>query len=155
MLHRSIPRVALALLGASMLAAPAAANPLVALDQTLATYNVFTFGDFGSATNPYSADSQGSMAVGGNAYFQDFNVAANTNHGVNALTVGGDLTETRVANHGNVFVGGNANFPVVDYAGSTVYGTLTVNGTVASAPTQYNNGNNGPIGMGVNPVNFG
>jgi choice-of-anchor A domain-containing protein len=129
---------------------PAAAAPLVVLGGVLSTYGVVTFGDMGSATNPYSSDSQGPVAVGGNAYFQDFTVAGVTNNGVNALTVGGNLTQLRAQVGGNVFVGGNADFHDGSQGGATIFGSLTVNGTLINAPTQYVSG---PF-TGTNPINF-
>jgi choice-of-anchor A domain-containing protein len=104
----------------------------------------------GSAANPYASDSEGPVAVGGNAYFQDFTVAAVTNHGVNALTVGGNLSQLRAQDGGNVFVGGNADFHDGQQGGATIFGTLTVDGTLIHPPTQF-------VGVpqhGPDPINF-
>jgi len=137
-------------LAMTALATPAAADPIGILADVLATYNVVTFGDLGSAANPYSSDSQGPVAVGGNAYLQDFTVAGITNNGVNALTVAGNLNQLRAQDGGNVFVGGNADFHDGTQGGATVLGTLTVNGALINAPTQYQ----GPRLTGTDPINF-
>lgn len=135
---------------ATLAATPVMAAPFDVLGGVLGTYNVFTFGDMGSAANPYASDAQGAVAVGGNAYFQDFTVAGVTNHGVNALTVRGNLNQLRAQDGGNVFVGGNADFHDGSQGGATVQGTLTVNGTLVNPPTSYV----GPRLTGPNPIDF-
>ena len=142
--------VAFGLLAITFAARPAAANALTYLDDVLSTYNVFVFGNMGTAANPYSSDSQGPVAVGGNAYLQDFTVAGVTNNGVNALTVGGNLNQLRATDGGNVFVGGNADFHDGSQGGVTVQGTITVDGTLVNAPTQYV----GPRLTGPSPLDF-
>jgi len=109
--------IAAALVGAASLSIglPAAASPLTVLGDILSTYGVFTFGDMGSSANPYSSDSEGPVAVGGNA-----------------------------------FVGGNADFHDGSEGGATIFGTLTVNGTLINPPTQYVGA---PL-TGPNPVDF-
>src|SRR5258707_975560 len=100
--------------GLTMLSGVAQAAPLTTLGDVLSTYNVMVFGNMGTAANPYSSDSHGPVAVGGDAYFRDFTIAEDTNHGVNALTVGGNLNQLRAQDGGNVFVGGNADFHKCD-----------------------------------------
>jgi choice-of-anchor A domain-containing protein len=126
---------AVAMLGLTTQAAHAA--PIDTLEAVLSTYNAMIFGNMGSAANPYGSDSEGAVAVGGNAYLRDFTVASVSNHGANALTVGGNLNQLRAEDHGNVFVGGNADFHDGMQGGATVFGTITVDGTLVHAPTQY------------------
>ncbi len=129
---------------------PAKADPVMTLDQILganSAYNAVIFGNIGSASAAYTSDSQGSIAAGGNAYFTSFNANANGPNGNNpALVVGGNLNFSNGQVNGNTYVGGVANFT----GGTNVTGTLTVGGSVASAPS------NRPttVSSAQSPVNF-
>ncbi|HUN50196.1 MAG TPA: choice-of-anchor A family protein [Candidatus Sulfotelmatobacter sp.] len=109
------------------------------LDTILGTYNVYLSGNMGSAANPYTSDSQGPMAIGGNAYLRSFSTASNTTNGVAALTVGGNLTEQSGTINGNAFVGGTASFPT-SFGGTTIKGSLNAAGGIGTAPTQVTGG---------------
>ncbi|MEA5514572.1 collagen-binding domain-containing protein [Nodularia sp. UHCC 0506] len=74
-------------------------------------YNVFVFGDMNQ-----SSDSEGRVAVGGDATFTNFGIAdrLSNSHGTDTrLVVGGDLTyDGGQIFGGNAVVGGNVNTPV-------------------------------------------
>ena len=108
--------IALLMLGGSRVAA---ADVLDTLQSTIQTYNVVTFGDFG----PFSADTQGPAAIGGNAYLSNFGVATSSTNGQYALTVGGTLYGTNGQINGNLWT---QNAPVFSSVGVT--GTTTVGG---------------------------
>ncbi|HEX2866889.1 MAG TPA: SdrD B-like domain-containing protein [Ignavibacteriales bacterium] len=84
-------------------------------------YNVFVLEDL---TQP-SADTQGKMAVGGNAYLANYSVGDLLPPGSgNVLVVGGNLTYISGAvNNGNVVYGGTTNLPQM--AVSITGGTLS------------------------------
>jgi len=116
-------------------------------------FNVFVTGD----ASLQGSDSQGALAVGGNATLRDYSVGATlpTSNGTrDALVVGGNLTFTNGAvQNGNAVYGGtsaltNVTFPqggsarqgsVLDFGTaatqlvslSTYYATLTPNGTTS------------------------
>jgi choice-of-anchor A domain-containing protein len=115
------------------------------LQSVLGTYNVFLSGDMGSAAAPYTSDIEGRAAIGGNAYFQNFSIGANTSGGT-ALVVGNGLTFKGGTINGAVVVGGNASFP----SGTTVAGTVSTGGTLSPVPTSYS-GTTPYTGL---PVNF-
>jgi len=137
-----LPRLAGPLVAGAMLCLPGAAaeaTPMQTLDTILGTYNVYLSGNMGSAANPYTSDSQGPMAIGGNAYLRSFSTASNTTNGVAALTVGGNLTEQSGTINGNAFVGGTASFPT-SFGGTTIKGSLNAAGGIGTAPTQVTGG---------------
>lgn len=148
---RSVRHLAAAgAVAASLFAVPAAATPMDTLATIAGTYNVYVSGNLGSAAQPYTSDSEGAMAVGGNAFFRSFAVGGVNTHGAPALTVGGNLTYEAGTIHGDAWVGGNASFPL-NYGGTTVTGSLNV-GTLGTAPTQV--GGTTTTGAGPVPLNF-
>ena len=156
-----LPRLALrtiALAGAIAVSAlasalPARAEAIVTLASIASHYNVFILGNMGSAASPYTSDSEGPMAVGGDLYLQDFTTAATSTNGGPALVVGGNMTETRGTINGNVFIGGNANF-TTNAGGTTVNGNLDVLGTLVSAPTQVTGTTKTGVAAAPLPINF-
>ena len=128
---------------------PCATTPLGAATP----FNVFVTGD----ASLQGSDSEGALAVGGNATLRDYSVGATlpTSNGTrNVLVVGGNLTFTNGAvQNGNAVYGGkgtltNVTFPqggsaqqgsVLDFGAattqlrglSTYYATLTTNGTTS------------------------
>ena len=148
-------RLAGPLLAGGMLCLPCAAakaTPMQTLDSILTTYNVYLSGNMGSAANPYTSDSQGPRAVGGNAFLRSFSTASSTANGVAALTVGGNLTEQSGTINGNAFVGGTASFPT-NFGGTTVAGSLNAVGGVGTAPTQVTGGTHTGSGVAL-PLSF-
>ncbi len=115
-------------------------------------YNVFTFGDFSG-----SSDSEGRIAVGGNATIQNFSIGnslgAASPSDPYTLVVGGNLTfQNGTSSFGGIAVGGNAGLTSVNVNGNAnVVGTLTsqygqINGSVdANAWSSQNTG--GPSGI--------
>jgi choice-of-anchor A domain-containing protein len=99
--------VLLLLAGSLILPSFAMASSLGAV----ADYNVFVFDDF----NLYNSDSQGSVAVGGNATI-DHSGVGNSLGSSAQLVVGGDLTAKNTgsvgAGSGSVYVGGDADYDV-------------------------------------------
>jgi choice-of-anchor A domain-containing protein len=83
-------------------------------------YNVFVFGNM-----TQSSDSQGALAVGGNASLSSYSVATNATSSATNLVVGGNLTASYGTINGNAIVGGN-----VDYNDPSINGSLTAGGTV-------------------------
>ena len=83
-----------------------------------AGYNEFILGN----STRSNVDSQGMVAVGGNATFTNFTID-NLGHGANALVVGGNLTGSSASIAGSVVVGGNAT-----YATPTISGGLSAGG---------------------------
>lgn len=134
-------------------AVPARAEAIVTLAAIAGHYNVFVLGSMGAAASPYTSDSDGPMAVGGNLFLQDFAVASSSANGGPALVVGGNVTQTRGTINGAVFVGGNANF-TTNAGGTTVNGNLNVLGTLVSAPTQVTGTTSTGAGAGPLPINF-
>ncbi|WP_028535957.1 collagen-binding domain-containing protein [Paludibacterium yongneupense] len=124
-----------ALLLASGLFAAAQANATLSFSSIAGSYNLFLSGNLGSSSVAYSGDTQGAMAVGGNAWLQSYSVAATSNASGTALVVGGSLTQNGGTINGNAYVGGNASFPT-NYGGTTINGSLTYGGSLNSAPTQ-------------------
>ena len=121
----------------------ASATPYDTLRSIAGTYNVFLLGNLGTASAPYTADSQLPIAVAGNAYLN--NVGIDTNgSGSAALIVGGNLSQTSGSDSGNVFVGGNANISSggginnltvggnLTQSGGTVGGNVFVGGAAAN-----------------------
>jgi len=129
------------------------AGPLDTLAQIAGHYNVFVLGDMGSATNPYTSDSEGAMAVGGNLWLQDFTTAADSTYGGTALVVGGNLWETRGEIRGDAYVGGSANF-TRNAGGATVKGDLNVAGQLISAPTSVTGRIYTGVSAAIIPIDF-
>ncbi len=96
---------------AALLAAPSAfATPYDTLQSIAGTYNMFLLGNLGTAAAPFqSSDTQGLVAVAGNAYVNGSAINGNSIPGPSAMIVGGNLTQTYGSINGNAFVGGNAN----------------------------------------------
>ncbi len=86
---------------------------------TAGQFNTFIFEDFvGSAS-----DTQGKLAVGGNATLQSYDVGLTVaSPAKDVLVVGNDLTYKDGEVHGNAVVGGNAKLN-----GTTITGTLSKN----------------------------
>ena len=86
-----------------LLAAPAAmGTPYDTLQSIAGTYNVFLLGNLGSASAPFqNTDSQGNVAVAGNAYVSGSAINGNNTGGSAALVVGGNLTQTNGSISGN------------------------------------------------------
>lgn len=134
-------------------ALPVRAEAIVTLAAIAGQYNVFVLGSMGTSGSPYTSDSEGPMAVGGNLFLQDFTVASSSANGGPALVVGGNVTQTRGTINGAVFIGGNANF-TTNAGGTTVNGNLNVLGTLVSAPTQVTGTTSTGAGAGPLPINF-
>ncbi|HEY9748609.1 MAG TPA: choice-of-anchor A family protein [Allocoleopsis sp.] len=78
-------------------------------------YNVFVLGDF---TSSYS-DTEGKMAIGGNANLTGYSVALK-DQGGDALVVGKDLKFQGGTVYGNAVVGGTSTVSNVDFQGGTL-----------------------------------
>lgn len=131
-------------------AATAAAGPIDTLASVLQTYNVYVSGNLGSAAQPYTSDSEGAIAVGGDAYFRSFATAVSTTHGAPALTVGGSLGYEAGTIHGDAWVGGTPSFPMT-YGGTTITGRLQTSApSVPNPPTQVGQ----PTVVNAGPVPF-
>ncbi len=109
-------------LGIAAIAATFSLLPIHAMALGLGTagqFNTFIFEDFvGSAS-----DTQGKLAVGGNATLQSYDVGLTVGSPAkDVLVVGNDLTYTDGEVHGNAVVGGNATLK-----GATITGTLSKN----------------------------
>jgi len=109
---------------AGLAIAPAAlGTPYDTLQSIAGTYNVFLLGNLGSANAPFqSTDSQGNVAVAGNAYINGSAINGNNTSGSAALVVGGNLTQVNGSISGNAFVGGNANLQSVGSVQNLVVG---------------------------------
>jgi choice-of-anchor A domain-containing protein len=83
-------------------------------------YNAFVFGNAN-----LSSDSQGALAIGGNATLTSYSLADNAPVANTNLVVGGNLTATYGTINGNALVAGN-----VDYNGPTVNGSITSGGNI-------------------------
>jgi choice-of-anchor A domain-containing protein len=149
------PLASLALAALLALNSPQAAQagPIEVLGAITGQYNVFVLGNMGSQASPYTSDSQGPMAVGGNLYLMDFTTASNTTNGGPALIVGGNMMETRGTIRGNAYIGGNANF-TTNSGGTTVQGNLNVRGSLISAPTQVTGTTLVGVAAPALPLNF-
>lgn len=120
---------------ASLLIGPSAfATPYDTLQSIAGTYNMFLLGNLGTAAAPFqSTDSQGKVAVAGNAYINGSAINQNNISGAAALIVGGNLTQTNGSISGSAFVGGNTNLNSVGSIQNLVVGgSLTDNaGTIS------------------------
>jgi choice-of-anchor A domain-containing protein len=142
-----LPKLALAL---GLIAAPTAmATPYDTLQSIAGTYNVFLLGNLGTASAPFqSSDTQGKVAVAGNAYINGSAVNGNNTSGPAALIVGGNLSQTNGSISGNAFVGGNATLNgvgsiqnlVVGGSLNDTSGTISGNVFVGGAQTNLSSG---------------
>jgi choice-of-anchor A domain-containing protein len=82
-------------------------------------FNLFVLGN----NTQTGSDSQGRVAVGGNALFGSFTVGSLMGNSTDNLIVGGNLTNTYTSFHGGVLVGGNLNWNT-----PTIQGRVAVNG---------------------------
>jgi choice-of-anchor A domain-containing protein len=83
-------------------------------------YNLFILGD---ATQT-STDSEGTVAIGGNATFQSYSVATSVpSHTPNALVVGGNLSFTNGTVNGDLHVGGTTSLSGVTVTGVSDHAT--------------------------------
>jgi choice-of-anchor A domain-containing protein len=144
-------KLARTLLLASGLFTMAQAHATLSFSSIASSYNVFLSGDLGSSSVAYSGDSQGAMAIGGNAWLQSYSVSASSTASGTALVVGGSLTQNGGTINGNAYVAGNASFPT-NYGGTTVNGSLTYGGSLNSAPTQA--GSISHNASAASPLNF-
>ncbi len=123
---------------AGLAVAPAAfATPYDTLSSIAGAYNVFLLGNLGSASAPFQySDTQGRVAVAGNAYVNGSAINGNNVSGDGALIVGGNLTQTNGSINGNVYVGGDASLngtgsvQNVVVGGSFTDNAGTINGNV-------------------------
>jgi choice-of-anchor A domain-containing protein len=134
-MRRGLKRLATIACASVLIAAPAAhaSTFMDTLANVSSTYNLYVSGNLGSNSSPLTSDTEGKVATGGSAYFQNYEIGAK-NSGGDVLVVGGDMKFQGGTIHGNVVTGGKANFPT----GSTVQGTVRAGGGVASTPTSYN-----------------
>ncbi|WP_406697627.1 choice-of-anchor A family protein [Singulisphaera sp. Ch08] len=81
-------------------------------------YNVFILGD---ATQTYT-DSEGRVAIGGNASYTGYSVASKLpTNTANALVVGGNLVFSSGTINGDLHVGGTSSLTSVNVTGGTYY----------------------------------
>ncbi len=111
-------------IAASLLIAPSAlATPYDTLQSIAGTYNVFLLGNLGTASAPFAGtDSQGKVAVAGNASISNSAINGNNISGGAGLIVGGNLNQTGGSINGNTFVGGNATLNSVGSVQNLVVG---------------------------------
>jgi choice-of-anchor A domain-containing protein len=109
---RNLTFVALLALGAGGLAAAAQAD-------TASDYNLFVLGDMTSI----GSDTEGRVAVGGNAYLQSYSVGAKASAGTTNLVVGGNLTANSGSTKGGTVVGGTATYSSWSKTGLAPSGT--------------------------------
>jgi choice-of-anchor A domain-containing protein len=137
-------------LAVGLIVAPAAlATPYDTLQSIAGTYNVFLLGNLGTANAPFQyTDSEGKVAVAGNAYVNGSAINGNNTSGSAALVVGGNLTQTGGSIQGNAYVGGNANLQSVGSIQNLVVGgsltdqsgTISGNVFVGGAQTNLSSG---------------
>ena len=137
-------------IAAGLMVAPAAmATPYDTLQSIAGAYNVFLLGNLGTANAPFqNTDSQGKVAVAGNAYVNGSAINGNNTSGSAGLVVGGNLTQTNGSIYGNAFVGGNATLNGVGSVQNLVVGgslndtsgTISGNVFVGGAQTNLNSG---------------
>lgn len=82
-------------------------------------FNLFVFND----NTQSGSDSQGRVAVGGNALFGSFTVASSMGNATDNLIVGGNFSNTNTQLHGGLLVGGNLTWNT-----PTIFGRVAVNG---------------------------
>jgi choice-of-anchor A domain-containing protein len=82
-------------------------------------FNLFVFND----NTQSGSDSQGRVAVGGNALLGSFTVASSMGNTTDNLIVGGNFSNTYTQLHGGLLVGGNLNWNT-----PTAFGRVAVNG---------------------------
>ncbi|MDR3639003.1 MAG: choice-of-anchor A family protein [Isosphaeraceae bacterium] len=114
-------------------------------------YNVFVLG----SDSESNTDSQGPVAVGGNAVFQNYSVASSRSTVTpDALVVGGDLNYTNGTVNGDLHVGGTASLSGVTVTGSQFHDTpinFAAAGSSLVAESTYLNGltATGSVGSGT------
>jgi choice-of-anchor A domain-containing protein len=120
----------LAVIAALSIAPSALATPYDTLQSIAGTYNMFLLGNLGTAAAPFQyTDTQGKVAIAGNAYVNGSAINGNNVSGAAGLIVGGNLTQTYGSISGNTFVGGDANLTGVGSIQNLVVGgSLTANG---------------------------
>jgi len=112
------------------------ADPIIAAQTTVAgifdSYNVISFGDFGSSTQAYGdADSQGPMAIGGNAYINAFNVSPAVPNAPYGIVTGGNLSFANAAAYNS----SGAQW-AASYSGANINGNAFVGGSAILGPDQ-------------------
>lgn len=85
-------------------------------------FNLFVFND----NTQNGSDSQGRVAVGGNALFGSFTVASSMGSSTDNLIVGGNLTNSFTQFNGGVLVGGNLTWNI-----PSITGRVAVNGNAS------------------------
>jgi choice-of-anchor A domain-containing protein len=102
------------------LAAASAAGASAQVFGAAADYNAFVL----NAYNGFNSDSEGRVAIGGNATLQNYDIGL-LNPGGNALVVGGNLSFTNGTVRGNSVAGGSAAYSGVGFTngGSAQSGT--------------------------------
>jgi choice-of-anchor A domain-containing protein len=99
-------------------------------------FNLFVFND----NTQSGSDSQGRVAVGGNALFGSFTVASSMGNSTDNLIVGGNLTNSFTQFHGGVLVGGNLTWNI-----PSITGRVAVNGNASF--TGGGGSVNGPVNV--------
>ena len=127
---RPIKFLSKAAIAAGLMVAPAAmATPYDTLQSIAGAYNVFLLGNLGTANAPFAnTDSEGRVAVAGNAYVSGSAINGNNVSGSAGLVVGGNLSQTYGSISGNAYVGGNATLNGVGSIQNLVVGG-SLNGT--------------------------
>jgi len=125
-----LPRLVLA---AGLASVAGAASATTSALGVASDYNVFVFGD----SNQVS-DTQGRIAVGGNATFTNMPVGETTSGAAPVLVVGGNLSYSNatIRQGGSIDVGGNASF-----GNMSINGDVSAGGSVTLAPSGQMNGN--------------
>lgn len=102
-----------------MVASAALVMPAAYAD-TAADYDLFVLGDMHSV----GSDTEGRVAVGGNAYLQNYSVGAVLQNPAGySLVVGGNLTANGGSTNGGMVVGGTSSFSSWSMAGLAPAGT--------------------------------
>ena len=122
-LMRHLPKIAFL---AALSAGPSVlATPYDTLQSIAGAYNVFLTGNLGTASAPFqNSDTEGNVAVAGNAYLSGDAINGNNTSGEAALVVGGSLTDNSGSVNGNVFAGGSVTLT----GGATIKGSLSLTG---------------------------
>lgn len=106
----------------SLVAVTALSATAAQAQSSAADYNLFVLGDMHSV----GSDTEGRVAVGGNAYLQNYSVgAALSNPSGASLVVGGNLTANGGSTNGGMVVGGTASFSNWSTSGLAPAGTAS------------------------------